>query len=52
MVNLDTAVTLVVNHIVQLGLYSFKSLGEETQDKLTNTYGKDFGKKVDAQLSL
>lgn len=52
MVNFDTAVTLVVNHIVQLGLYSFKSLGEETQDKLTSTYGKDFGKKVDAQLPL
>lgn len=52
MADINTAIGMVVDYIISLGLYSFKSLSDETQNKLEKTYGKDFGKKVNAQLSL
>lgn len=52
MANIETAIGMVVDYIISCGLYSFKSLSDDTQKRLKGTYGKDFGKKVDAQLSL
>lgn len=52
MAHINTAVRLVVKHIIQNGLYSFKSLTEDTQEKLINAYGADFEEKVNANLVL
>jgi hypothetical protein len=52
MANVNTAVGIVVDYIVTGGLYNFKSLAEETQQKLINAYGVDFEHRVNAQLSL
>lgn len=52
MANLSTAVGLVVEYIVTNGLYSFKSLAEETQQKLISAYGEKFEEKVNSQLVL
>lgn len=52
MANINTAVGLVVEYIVSCGLYSFKSLAEETQQKLINAYGVEFENRVNAQLQL
>ena len=49
---ISTAVTMVTEYIVALGLYSFKSLTEETQRKLISAYGSDFEQKVNAQLTM
>lgn len=48
----NIAVAMVVEYIVTSGLYSFKSLAEETQQKLIGAYGKDFESQVNAQLAL
>ena len=50
MANINTAVTMVVEYIVSCGLYNFKSLEEETQQKLTNAYGADFEYQVNEKL--
>lgn len=52
MAGISTAVSMVVEYIVTTGLYSFKSLAEETQQKLINAYGAEFEHQVNAQLSL
>ena len=52
MANVNTAVGLVVDYILSCGLYSFKSLAEETQQKLIHAYGTDFENRVNAQLQL
>jgi len=52
MAGINTAVGMVVEYIVSAGLYSFKSLAEETQQKLINAYGASFEEKVNAQLTL
>jgi hypothetical protein len=48
----EVAVVMVIDYILSAGLYSFKSLAEETQAKLIEAYGKDFENKVNAQLAL
>jgi hypothetical protein len=52
MASINTAVNIVVDYIVTTGLYNFKSLAEETQQKLINAYGSEFECQVNAQLSL
>lgn len=52
MAGINKAVGMVVEYIVATGLYSFKSLAEETQQKLIDAYGADFEHRVNAQLSL
>ena len=52
MAGVNTAVKLVVEYIVSTGLYSFKSLAEETQEKLISAYGLEFESQVNAQLQL
>ena len=51
MANINTAVAMVVEYIVSCGLYNFKSLAEETQQKLVNAYGKDFETQVNNRLA-
>ena len=52
MANVSTAVGLVVEYIVTNGLYSFKSLAEDTQQELIKAYGASFEDQVNAQLIL
>ena len=52
MAGINTAVTMGVEYIVSAGLYSFKSLAEETQQKLIHAYGAGFEHQVNARLSL
>jgi hypothetical protein len=52
MLDLNGAVATVTKYILEMGLYSFQSLSDETQERLEKSYGTDFGSKVDAQLSL
>ena len=52
MANVSTAVGLVVEYIVTTGLYNFKSLSEETQQKLIGAYGEDIENHINAQLQL
>lgn len=52
MANINIATAMVVNYIVTNELYNFKSLTEETQQKLINVYGVDIEHYVNAQLSL
>ena len=52
MANVSTAVGLVVEYIVTNGLYSFKSLTEDTQRELIKAYGTSFEDQVNAQLIL
>lgn len=52
MANVNLAVGMVVEYIVKGGLYNFKSLAEETQQKLIDAYGSNFEAQVNAQLSL
>ena len=52
MANVNTAVGIVVDYIIQGGLYNFKSLAEDTQQKLINAYGASFEDKVNSQLAL
>ncbi len=52
MAQVDTAVGMVIDYIVSAGLYSFKSLADETQSKLIEAYGEDFENKVNARLAL
>ena len=52
MANINTAVIMVVDYIVSAGLYNFKSLAEETQQRLINAYGAGFENQVNARLTL
>lgn len=52
MASINTAVIMVVDYIVSAGLYSFKSLAEETQQKLISAYGANFEHQVNAKLTL
>lgn len=52
MTNLNMAVGMVVEYIVTAGLYNFKSLAEETQQRLINAYGTSFESQVNARLPL
>jgi hypothetical protein len=46
------AVDMVVDYIIANHLYSFESLSDETQEKLANAYGEDFGNSVNRRLEL
>jgi len=48
----EVAVCMVIEYILSAGLYSFKSLTEDTQSKLIEAYGEEFEHKVNAQLAL
>lgn len=50
MASFNTAIDMVVEYIVTGGLYNFKSLTEEVQQKLISIYGTEFEHQVNAQL--
>ena len=52
MASVNKAIGMVVEYIVYCGLYNFKSLAEETQQKLVSAYGADFEHQVNARLTL
>lgn len=52
MASKNKAVGMVVEYIVAYGLYSFSSLTDDTQERLTKAYGEGFKDQVNAQLSL
>ncbi len=52
MANLSSAVFMVAEFIIKNELYNFKSLAEETQQKLINAYGKGFEQEVNQRLAV
>lgn len=52
MTNVTSAVIMVVEFIVEHELYNFKSLAEETQERLISAYGSSFEQRVNQSLGF